>query len=486
MIELIPFTSLTEKQKKMVFQWRNDEHIRTWMIHSEPIAWKDHCAFIENLKNDQTRFYFLVIYNEDYIGVVNLKVFDEETLEGGLYKCPDVQYPVGKQLIDALEEKAKNIGYRKVLLEVQFRNTRAIRLYENNGYRVFDFKNQYYYMIKSLFSTPFIVAELSANHNHDIEIAKKTIQAAAECGADAVKIQTYTADTITIDCDNEYFRIEQGTIWDGSTLYDLYKEAYTPWEWHDELQQLAKSLGLIFFSTPFDKTAVDFLEEKNVPLYKIASFEITDIPLIEYIASKRKPVVISIGIADLSDIHAAVEACRRAGNNEITLLQCTSSYPAPVDKANLNMIPSIAKTFNVNAGLSDHTIGSAVAVAAVALGATFIEKHFILDRNIGGPDAQFSMEPDEFKSMVQDIRTVTRALGDIDYSLTKEKKNSRNFARSLFVVNDIQKGEKLTQENVRSIRPGYGIHPKHFSEVLSRCATRELKRGEPLSWDMIE
>lgn len=331
-----------------------------------------------------------------------------------------------------------------------------------------------------------VIAEISANHGHDLSVAKRTIEAVKESNADAVKIQTYTPDTMTINCNSKLFTINQGTLWDGRTLYDLYKEAYTPWEWHDELRDLAESLGLIFFSTPFDLSAVDFLEDKHVPWYKIASFEITDIPLIEYTASKGKPMIISTGIADAGDIQLAVDACRRAGNDDITLLQCTSSYPAPVERSNLRMIPNLADTFGVKSGLSDHTIGSAAAVAAVALGATMIEKHFILDRSIGGPDASFSMEPEEFKTMVEEIRTVEKALGGIDYSLTEAKKNSRKFSRSLFVVQDIPAGGVITEENVRSIRPGDGMHPKYLSEILGKKAAVDLKRGDPLSFRAIE
>ena len=336
-------------------------------------------------------------------------------------------------------------------------------------------------------SKTFIIAELSANHSGKIETAKDTIRAMADSGADAVKLQTYTADTMTIDSKrHEFTRATEGTIWEGRNLYELYQEAYTPWEWHKELKELAEDLGLTFFSTPFDFSAVDFLERLEVPLYKIASFEITDIPLIEYAASKEKPMIISTGIADAGDIQMAVDACRRVGNDDITLLQCTSSYPAPVEAANVRMIPNLAETFGVKSGLSDHTMGSAVAVAAVALGATMVEKHFILDRSLGGPDAEFSMEPEEFKKMVDEIRTVEKALGKVDYSLTEKKQQSRKFARSLFVVNDIPKGAELTESNVRSIRPNDGLHPKHLPEVLRRTASRNLKRGEPLEWGMVE
>jgi len=334
-------------------------------------------------------------------------------------------------------------------------------------------------------SPVFIVAELSANHRQDLELAKDTIHAMKEAGADAVKLQTYTPDTVTINCNNEYFRINQGTLWDGKTFYELYKEAYTPWEWHYELKELAEKLGLIFFSTPFDKTAVDFLEKLNVPAYKIASFEITDIPLIEYAASKGKPMIISTGIATLCDIQEAVSACKRVGNDQIILLKCTSAYPAPLEEVNLRTIPNMAETFGCIVGLSDHTLGISVPIAAVALGARVIEKHFILDRKIGGPDAAFSLDPDDFRAMVKAIREVEKALGKVSYELTEKIKRSREFARSLFVVKDMKAGEVFTEENVKSIRPGYGLHPKHLKDILGKKARKDIKKGTPLSWDLV-
>ena len=345
-------------------------------------------------------------------------------------------------------------------------------------------------MIKNIFDLnklkTFIVAELSANHNHEVKIAKDTIKAAKESGADAIKLQTYTPDTITIDCDNEYFQLKSGTIWDGQSLYDLYEKAYTPWEWHEELFKTAKNEGLICFSTPFDFSAVDFLEKLDPPCYKIASFEITDIPLIEYVASKGKPVIISTGIATLVDIERAVNACRKVGNNEIALLKCTSSYPAPIEEANLLTIPHLRETFDVVPGLSDHTMGSSVAIAAVALGAKIIEKHFILDRNLGGPDSSFSMEPEEFKQMVESIRNVEKALGKINYDLTPKAKNSRVFTRSLFIVEDVKAGEPVTENNVRSIRPGYGLHPMYLNEVMGKTFRKNISKGTPLDWRHIE
>jgi pseudaminic acid synthase len=332
----------------------------------------------------------------------------------------------------------------------------------------------------------FIVAELSANHNQDIELAKESIHAIKECGADAVKLQTYTPETITIDCKNEYFQINAGTLWDGKTLYDLYKEAYTPWEWHWELKELAEKLGLIFFSTPFDPTAVDFLEELGVPAYKVASFEITDIPLIEYVASRGKPVIISTGIADLCDIHEAVNACRRVGNDQIILLKCTSSYPAPLEEANLRTLPYMAETFGCVVGISDHTLGVTVPIVAVAFGAKVIEKHFILSKDIQSPDREFSLTPEEFSQMVRSVREAEKAIGEVKFELSDRVRKNRIFARSLFVVKDMKKGEIFTEENVRSIRPGYGLHPKFLKDVMGRRAKKDIKRGTPLNWDLID
>lgn len=330
-----------------------------------------------------------------------------------------------------------------------------------------------------------IIAEMSANHNQDINIAKDTIKVAKQVGADAIKIQTYTPDTLTIDCDNDYFRLSQGTIWDGTTLYKLYKEAYTPWEWHEELFDYSKNIGIEIFSTPFDKTAVDLLEKLENPIYKIASFEITDIPLIKYTASKGKPMIISIGIATLGEISEAVEACRKEGNNQITLLQCTSQYPARPEDANLSIMLDLKQRFNVNIGISDHTIGHEVATVAAAMGATILEKHFIIDRNIGGPDSSFSMNPSEFEQLVRNVRRVETLLGQVSYDITKYKAKNRTFARSLFVVQDVKEGQEITEENVRSIRPGYGLAPKYLKDVLGKNFSEDIKKGTPLTWKAI-
>ena len=325
----------------------------------------------------------------------------------------------------------------------------------------------------------YIIAEISANHNGKLERAEAIVSAAADAGADAIKLQTYTADTLTIPCDNEYFRIK-GTLWEGKTLHDLYQEACTPWEWQPRLKALANDLGMDCFSTPFDATAVDFLEKMDVPCHKVASFEVVDIPLLKKIAATGKPVIMSTGMASLAEIDEAVTTLRESGTRELALLKCTSAYPAPPEEANLRTIPHLARAFNCVAGLSDHTLGGAVAVGAVALGARIIEKHFTLARADGGPDSAFSMEPDEFKQMVQDIRTVEKALGTVCYDLTPKQKESKVFRRSLFVVKDMKAGDVFTEENVRSIRPGYGLPCRLLDSIVGTTANVDIERGTPL------
>lgn len=332
----------------------------------------------------------------------------------------------------------------------------------------------------------YIIAELSANHNQDFNQAVHLIQAAKEAGADAIKLQTYTPDTITIDCDNEYFRIGKGTIWEGKTLYKLYQEAYTPWEWQPKLKQVANDLEMDLFSSPFDHTAVDFLEEMGVPAYKVASFELVDIPLIQYIAKTGKPIIISTGMATLAEIDEAVTAARDAGCKEIALLKCTSAYPAEPAEMNLRTIPHMAEVFGVPVGLSDHTLGIAVPIAAVVLGACIIEKHFTLTRDIPGPDSSFSLEPHEFKQMVEAIRTTEKTLGKISYAISEHEAASHVFRRSLFVIRDIKAGERFTENNVRSIRPGYGLHTKYFDTIIAKHANIDISRGTPLSLNLIE
>ncbi len=334
-------------------------------------------------------------------------------------------------------------------------------------------------------SKVFIIAELSANHNGSIEVALETIKAAKRAGADCIKFQTYTADTITIDSNKEDFLIK-GTIWEGKNLYKLYEEAFTPWEWHEALFKAAKEEGLVCFSSPFDRSSVDFLESLNVPAYKIASFEITDIPLIEYVASKGKPVIISTGIAESEDIELALDACKRMGNNDIALLKCTSSYPAPINEANMIMIKDLAERYDVVSGLSDHTMGSTVPIVATCFGAKIIEKHFILDRSIGGPDASFSMDEAEFTEMVKAVREAEAAIGVVDYSLTIKQSKGKDFSRSLYVVENINAGELFTEKNVKSIRPGFGLHPRHLNDILGKVSSIDISKGERFKLSMIK
>ena len=324
----------------------------------------------------------------------------------------------------------------------------------------------------------FIIAEMSANHGGDIDIAKETIRVAKECGADAIKLQTYRADTLTLDCDKDDFIIKGGTLWDGRKLYDLYKEAYTPWEWHKELFEYARQIGIDIFSSPFDKSAVDFLEQFNPSAYKIASFEITDYELVRYTASKMRPIIISTGIATIDEIQDVVDICKDEGNSSIILLKCTSAYPAPLEDANLKMIPNIKETFGVEVGFSDHTIGSTAPIMAIALGAKVIEKHFIIDKSIGGADAKFSMDRDEFTDMIKAIREAEKLLGKIDYSMGEKKRKSREFARSLYVAKDIKRGEVFTEENIKSVRPSFGMHPKYLRNILGQVATRDYRFGD--------
>jgi pseudaminic acid synthase len=331
----------------------------------------------------------------------------------------------------------------------------------------------------------YVIAELSGNHNQDYGEAERLVRAAKECGADAVKLQTYTPDTVTIRSDRPEFRVGGGTIWDGRTLYDLYGEAYTPWDWQPTLKQLADEVGIHLFSTPFDSTAVDFLEEMDVPAYKVASFELVDLPLIEKIARTGKPMIMSTGMATLAEIGEAVETARRAGATQIALLKCTSGYPASPDEMHLRTIPNMAEAFQLPVGLSDHSLGIAVPVAAVALGACVIEKHFTLSRAVPGPDSAFSLEPAEFKALVEAVRTAEKAMGQVHYGASQRETASLAFRRSLYVVKDVKQGETFTAENVRSIRPSNGLPPKHLGEIIGRPAARDVAAGTPLGWELL-
>ncbi|SDK53575.1 N-acetylneuraminate synthase [Maridesulfovibrio ferrireducens] len=331
----------------------------------------------------------------------------------------------------------------------------------------------------------YIIAEMSANHNQNFDAAVELINIAKECGVDAIKIQTYTPDTITLDCDNEFFKIGKGTIWEGQTLHSLYGKAYTPWEWQPKLKKIADDLGLDFFSTPFDDSAVDFLEEMDVPVYKIASFELVDIPLIKKVAATGKPVIMSTGMGTLSEIDEAVSAFRQAGGTDLILLKCTSAYPAPPESMNLHTIMNMQETFGVPCGLSDHSLGIEIPITAVALGACVIEKHFIKSRADGGPDSSFSLEAEELKAMVVSIRNAEKALGKVQYQITEKEKAGRVFRKSIFACKDILKGESLSADNIKCVRPGYGLHTRHFEEIMGKKALNDIRLGTPISWDKL-
>ena len=331
----------------------------------------------------------------------------------------------------------------------------------------------------------FIIAELSANHNNDYQLAVDTIHAMKKAGADCVKLQTYTADSISMNADTKYFGPRDSGLWKGKRPYDVFKKGAMPYEWQPKLFKLANSLGMECFSSPFDKDAVDFLESINTPAYKIASFEIQDIPLIEYAASKKKPMVISTGIANLEDINLAVNTCKNVGNHDIALLKCTSAYPTPFNEINIKVIPDLKEKFGTLVGLSDHTMGSIVPIGAVSLGAKIIEKHFVLNRSNGGVDAAFSMEPKEFKEMVDNIRNLEQALGSVTYELTDKQKESRTRGTSLFISKNVKKGDIITSENIRTVRPAAGLHPKHYKEIINKKFSRDIQVGTPLQWDML-
>ena len=335
-------------------------------------------------------------------------------------------------------------------------------------------------------SPTFVIAEMSANHNMDFDRAVAIMQAAKDAGADAIKIQTYTADTITLDCDDPCFQITQGTLWDGTTLHKLYQTAYTPWEWQPKLKEIAESMGLVFFSSPFDLTAVDFLEEMDVPAYKIASFEINDIPMIRKIAKLHKPMIFATGIAHMADIELALKTCKEEGNEDVVILKCISAYPTPYEDINLKTIPSMKETFDCITGLSDHSMGHAVAVGAVALGAKVVEKHLTLSRADGGADSAFSMEPAEFKEMVDNIRIVEKALGRVTYELGEKQTREREHSRSLFVAKDMKAGDVFTPENLRSVRPACGLHTKYYEELLGKKIKKDAKLGTPMRWDLVD
>ncbi len=488
----------------LLFNWANDKTVRENSFNSNKIKYEEHVNWFQNKLNSNTCDIFVFYYENIPTGKV---IIDIENKEAKISYSIDANYRGCSLSIEMLKLLEINVELpiNKFVGYVKYDNIKSQKVFERLGYqkvkcdnyikyykqlmRGFAFMNKMIKVSNKIVGSEqpvFIIAEISANHNGSFDNAVKLIKEAAKARVDAIKLQTYTADTITIDCNNKYFQIKQGTLWDGRTLYNLYKEAYTPWEWQPKLKKIAEEEGLIFFSSPFDKTAVDFLQDMNVPAYKVASFEITDIPLIEYMASKGKPMILSTGIATLSEIQEAADACKRVGNNQIALLKCTSSYPAPLEDMNLKTIPNLAETFNVVSGLSDHTLGISVPIAAVALGAKIIEKHFTLCRADGGPDAGFSLEPDELKAMVKSIREIEKALGTVTYDLTDKMKNSKAFSRSLFIVKNIKKGEVFTESNVKSIRPGYGMHTRYYNEIIGKTAKEDINKGTPMEWKLID
>lgn len=472
-----------------IFTVSNDPIVRQSSFSTQPITFAEHQMwFKEILHNPSVLFY--VLHDTDtseFVAQIRYKKIDTTSCDISISIATQYRGKhVASQCLSMTEQALKKEwSMQKIIAEVKEENHSSNNFFIKNNFHLKKKYNKnncsvFVYEKKIGNNKTFIIAELSANHGQKLSVALDTIKAAKEAGADAVKIQTYTPDTITINCQNKYFQINQGTLWDGTTLYDLYKKAYTPWEWHKELYEYAQKIGIQLFSSPFDTTAVDFLETLDNPIYKIASFELNDIPLIEYVASKGKPIIMSTGIATLEEIEEAIQACKSKNNYDITILKCTSSYPAPLEEANLLTIPDMIQRFKFPIGLSDHTMGDVAACTAVVLGATVIEKHFILDRSLGGPDADFSMEPQEFASMVMRIRDVEKTTGHVTYELSDKMKNNRKFARSLFAVKDIAQGEVFTNDNVRSIRPSDGMSPKFLPEILGKKASKDITFGEPL------
>lgn len=499
-----------EEDCRFVWEVNNHPAVRAQSISTDPIAWDDHAAWFTRTLSRLDRRLYVGWVGRERIGVVRFdRAAEPDDWVVSIALASEKRgRGLGAALLRASREAMARRDARGIVAFIRPDNTPSLRAFTAAGYACVGRAEtdgvqllRYETLLSPRRRLPvcssfaiggreigpgrpaYIIAEMSANHDQNIEKAKAIIRAAKNAGADAVKLQTYTPDTITIDVDADPFRIGEGTLWTGRTLYALYGEAYTPWEWHGELKALANSLGMDLFSSPFDHTAVDFLEELDVPAYKIASFEIVDIPLIRRVAQTKKPTIMSTGMATLAEIEEAVQAFREAGGEELVLLKCTSAYPAPAEDANLRTIAHLAETFGAPAGLSDHTMGIGVPIAAVALGACVIEKHFTLSRDEPGPDSAFSLEPAEFEAMVKAVRTVEEALGEVSYELTEKQRASTVFRRSLFVVEDVEEGEELTPSNVRSIRPGDGLHTRHYEEVLGRKAGRRLTRGTPLSWE---
>lgn len=464
-----------ENDIKKVFDLSNEDKVRQYSFNKEKIKWDDHTKwFNERIKNTNEPFYIVEDNNGNFIAQVRIDKKEETTISVSITE----QFRgrgLARYIISECSEKS---GFRNIIAYVKSENQASLKSFIKAGYKQTGTKDGY---LKLEFNSVYIIAEMSANHCGDMELAKKIIKKAKEIGADALKVQTYTADTLTIDCKSDIFKVSGGTLWDDKYLYDLYKENTMPWEWQKELSQYAKEVGIDFFSTPYDKSAVDFLVSLDVPVFKIAAFEAMDYPLIKYAASFKKPMIISTGVSSFEEIQGAVDVCKSVGNNDITILKCTSAYPAKLEDMNLITIKDMIEEFGpkgVKVGLSDHSMSIVPPVSAVALGAKVIEKHFTLDRSYGGADSEFSLNPDEFGEMIKAVRDTEKALGKVDYSINNK---NRRFARSLFVVKDIKKGEILTEDNVRSIRPSNGLHPKFYDEVIGKTASQDLEFGKPLS-----
>ena len=467
-----------------VYNLSNNQEVRANSKDTKRIEWDEHVKWFSNRINlEKEPFYIIEDEKHNFIGQVRLDKKEEPIISISLVEKIRGQ-GIGSKIIKLCSEKSR---YDEIFAYVKKSNISSIKSFSKAGYKLVS-ESQYFYKFKyNNNDKVYIIAEMSANHCGDIDLAKEIIATAKEIGADAVKVQTYTADTITIDCKNEEFQIkDNNSLWNGENLYSLYQKAYTPWEWQGELKKYADEVGIDFFSTPFDYTAVDFLESIDVPMYKIASFEAIDYPLIKYAASKGKPMIISVGISSFEEIQEAIDACKSVGNNDITILKCTSAYPAKLEDMNLNTIRDMYEKFasqGVKIGLSDHSMSIIPPVAAVTMGAKVIEKHFTLDRTLGGADSGFSLNKEEFAEMIKTVRNTEKALGKVDYTVNK---NNRKFARSLYVVKDIKKGEKFTAENIRSIRPSNGLHPKYYENILGKTANCDLKFGTPLKKEYIE
>ena len=509
MIQIINVNKNNE-DGELIMKWRNDVNTRKNFYNQKEFLWKDFSKiFYEKYFENQIPPLFAIYQNQKVAFIGSMNSNYSNTIEISINIDPNFRNK--KLATPIIQETLKYIKYNhinieNIIAEIKSFNIPSIKCFQKNGFefqKEFVKNNELIYQFiynmninKNTFqinqkiinqnNPTYIIAELSCNHNQDIQLAYQLIDAAAEAGADAVKLQTYTADTMTLNCDKPIFKdCLNGTLWEGKTLYELYSKAYTPWEWHKELKEYANSKGLDLFSSPFDTTAVDFLESLDMPAYKIASFEITDHILIKKIAQTGKPVIISSGMASLNELNDAITLLRENGTTQIAMLKCTSAYPAKPEDANLNTIKHMMDTFNVVGGLSDHTLGIEVPIASVVLGGRIIEKHFKLTEKSDSEDDAFSLTPIEFKQMVESVRKVEKTLGIIKYAGTNSESKSKTFRRSLFVVKDIKEGELFTSENVKSIRPAHGLHTKYYEEILGKKARKNIEFGTPLSWDLI-